>query len=219
MLDPSTELLAHGVGGRSDLPISADLAILGAALTLVVSFVVLGFAWRRPRFRGADSGRPLPTWLARLIDSPVVRGAVVTVALAYTAWIVMAAALGDDTLINPTFGAIYVLLWVGLVPASLLLGPIYRLCNPLRWLHRGVSKAAGTDPAQGLHSYPARWGYWPGALFLFAFVWLELVDPAMSQDLGTVRLWFLVVAALLMLGAALVGDTFFEHADPFEVYS
>lgn len=219
MPESSTELLAHGVGGRSDLPISAELAILGAALALVVSFVVLGLAWRTPRFRGEDSGRPMPGWLAALIDSRVVRGTVVTIALAYTAWVVMAATFGDNTLVNPTFGAVYVLLWVGIVPASLLLGPIYRLCNPLRWLHRGIAKAAGTHPSRGLFTYPARLGYWPGAVLLFAFVWLELVNPATSQDLTTVRLWFLVVAALLMLGAALCGDTFFEHADPFEVYS
>jgi hypothetical protein len=217
--DPSSELLAHGVGGRSDLPIPADYAFLGAAAALVVSFVVLGLFWREPRFDGPRSGRPLPTWLAAVIDSRVVRGAVVVVALAYTAWVVMAAVFGNDTLVNPTFGAVYVLLWVGLVPASLLLGPIYRLCNPLRWLHRGVAKAAGTDPSEGLVNYPARLGYWPGAVFLFAFVWLELVNPSQSQDLSVVRLWFLVVAALLMVGAAVFGDRWFEHADPFEVYS
>ncbi len=88
----------------------------------------------------------------------------------------MAAVFGVDSLVNPTFGTVYVLLWVGLVPAALLFGRIYRLCNPLRWLFRGINKLAGGDPSRGVLPYPARLGYWPAAGLLFAFVWLELVN-------------------------------------------
>jgi len=101
----------------------------------------------------------------------------------------------------------------------LLFGRVYRLCNPLRWLHRGVCKLAATDPRRGAWEYPVGLGCWPAAGFLFAFVWLELVHPATTLDLSAIRLWFALVAALLMLGAAVYGDTWFEHADPFEVYS
>jgi hypothetical protein len=66
--------------------------------------------------------------------------------------------------------------------------------------------------------YPARLGYWPAALGLFAFVWLELVYPY-STELGPVRLWASVYVAVMLLGGALFGDTWFERADPFEVYS
>lgn len=211
--------LAHGVGGPSDLPIPASYAYVGAAVALLVSFAVLGLAWRESRFRGDDSGRPMWPWLARIVESRVTHAIIVVIALAYTAWIMMAAVFGRDILVNPTFGAVFVLLWVGLVPASLLLGPIYRLCNPLRWLHRGVAAAAGTDYRRGLQDYPARFGLWPASFFLFAFVWLELVDPSIASTLSSVRLWFLVLAALLMVGAAVYGDTFFARSDPFEVYS
>ena len=64
-----------------------------------------------------------------------------------------------------------------------------------------------------------RFGLWPAALFLLAFVWLELVNPATSASLPAVRLWFALVGALTMVGAAVYGDTWFARADPFEVYS
>ena len=211
--------LAHGVGGPSDLPIPASYAFVGAAVALVVSFAVLAFAWRESRFEGDASGRPMWPWLARIVESPITRTTLVVFSLLLTAWVVMAALFGDDTLVNPTFGVVFVWLWVGLVPASLLLGPVYRLCNPLRWLHRGIAAAAATDYRKGLQTYPARLGYWPGAAFLFAFVWLELVDPSTSSSLSAVRLWFGVIGALLMVGAAFYGDTFFARADPFEVYA
>ncbi|MEJ7775668.1 MAG: hypothetical protein WKF72_12750, partial [Nocardioidaceae bacterium] len=180
---------------------------------------MLAFAWRTSRFDGARSGRPLPRPLARLVDSPVTRAVLVVLALAFTAWVAVAAVFGPDILVNPTFGSVYVLLWVGLVPAALLFGRVYRLCNPLRWLHRGISRLAGIDPHQGLFAYPMRLGYWPAAFFLFCFVWFELVDPQVTTSLSAVRLWFAIVSVLLLLGAAVFGDTWFEYADPFEAYS
>ncbi len=219
MSDPPSSWLAHGVGGPGDLPIPAAYAFIGAASALLISFAVLAFAWRTSRFDGARSGRPLPRPLARLVDSPVTRAVLVVLALAFTAWVAAAAVFGPDILVNPTFGSVYVLLWVGLVPAALLFGRVYRLCNPLRWLHRGISRLAGIDPHQGLFAYPRRLGYWPAAFFLFCFVWLELVDPQVTTSLSAVRLWFAIVSVLLLLGAAVFGDTWFEYADPFEAYS
>ena len=49
----------HGIGGPEDLPIPADLAILGGAAALAVSFLVLLMAWRRPRY--ADPRPETPT--------------------------------------------------------------------------------------------------------------------------------------------------------------
>ena len=211
--------LAHGVGGPADLPLPAGYAFAGAVAALLVSFAVLGLAWRRPRFGGESSGSPLPRAVVRLVESRVVRGILVAAVLLLTGWTALAALAGPDTLANPTFGVVYVLLWVGLVPAALLLGPVYRLCNPLRWLHRAVSAAAGTDHRSGLKTYPARLGYWPAAFFLLCFVWLELVDPSVSTSLPAIRLWFGAAAALLMVGAAVYGDRWFSYADPFEVYA
>ncbi len=216
---PHAMLLAHGIGGPQDLPIPAGYAFTGAAFALLISFAVLGLAWRTSRFRGDASGRPVPRWLADVVDSAITRFVLVLLALLFTAWITMAAAFGSETLVNPTFGVVFALLWVGLVPAALLFGRVYRLCNPLRWIHRGIAAAAATDPRAGLRPYPERWGYWPAAGFLFGFVCLELVDPSTSTSLSALRLWFAVIAALLIAGAAVFGDTFFARADPFEVYS
>ena len=50
-------ILAHGIGGRSDLPVPLWLAQYGAAAALLVSFTVLALFWRTPRLGGAGSGR------------------------------------------------------------------------------------------------------------------------------------------------------------------
>jgi len=210
--------LAHGIGGAKDLPISPELAIAGACAALVVSFTVLAVAWRNPRYDAATSGRPAPARLARIVDSTGWRVGLRVVGFALFLYAAAAAVFGKDLVINPVFGIFYVWWWVGLVPLSLLLGPVWKAISPVRTINLGFARLSGGDPDRGLFTYPERLGYWPGALGLFAFVWLELVYPY-STELGPVRLWCAAYVALMLVGGALFGNVFYERADPFEVYS
>lgn len=212
------QLLAHGLGGPSDLPIPPELAIAGGVAALIVSFTVLALAWRSPRYDAATDGRPAPGWLARLVDHPAYRVALRAVGMLFLAWFVLAAAFGRDLATNPAFGMFYVWWWVGLVPLSLLLGPAWKAISPARTLNTVFARVSGSDPDRGLYDYPEKLGHWPAAVGLYAFVWIELVYP-FSNDLGPVRLWAAAYLALMLLGGALFGSTFYEKADPFEVYS
>ncbi len=69
-----------------------------------------------------------------------------------------------------------------------------------------------------MFAYPERLGHWPAAAGLLAFVWIELVYPY-GNELGPVRLWCATYLAVMLLGGALFGNTFYARADPFEVYS
>jgi hypothetical protein len=210
-------VLAHGIGGVQDLPLPRSLAITGAVAALLLSFVVLAYAWRSPRF-ATSLQRPAPAWLARVVDSSPWRIGLRVFGLAVFTYAVLTALFGQDRLTNPFFGMFYVFLWVAPVPLSLLFGPFWRAVSPVRTLHLGVARVSGSAPGQGLLQYPQRWGYWPAALGLFAYVWLELVAES-NADLATVRLWFAGYVASMLVGGAVFGDRFFEYADPFEVYS
>ncbi len=220
-MDPLSSLgdvFAHGIGGSKDLPIPLELTIAGAVAALTVSFTVLAVAWRTPRYDADRTGRPAPVRLSRLVDSRpwFVAGRIFgLLALGYT---VMVAVGGQDSLTNPLFGIFYVLLWVGFVPASLLLGPVYKAISPVRTINAAFARLTGGDPEQGVFAYPERLGHWPAALGLYAFVWMELVYP-FATELGPVRLWCAVYVAAMLLGGALFGNKFYEYADPFEVYS
>ncbi|MDO9498399.1 MAG: hypothetical protein Q7J48_22015 [Nocardioides sp.] len=209
---------AHGIGGSADLPISPSLAIAGAVAALVISFTVLAVAWRNPRYDEATSGRPAPAWLDSLVASTGWRVALRVAGFVVFAYAVMVAVLGEDLLTNPFFGIVFVWWWVGLVPLSLLFGPVWKAISPVRTINLAFAKLSGSDPEVGVFDYPRRLGYWPAAIGLFAFVWLELVYPFMTE-LGPVRLWCAVYVAAMLIGGALFGNTFYEHADPFEVYS
>ena len=208
----------HGLGGAQDLPISRELTILGAAAAVAVSFAVLAQAWRTARYDAATSGRPAPAWLSAVVDSPVWRGVLHLVGLLALVYLVVVAVFGKDLVLNPIFGIFYVWIWVGMVPASLLFGRVWRAISPFRLISTGIARASGGDPDEGLLTYPERLGMWPAAVGLFAFVWMELVYPH-QVELSPVRLWCGVYLGLMIIGGALFGNGFYAHADPFEVYS
>lgn len=209
---------AHGLGGAKDLPIPSELAIAGAVAALVISFTVLAVAWREPRYDAATSGRAAPAWLDRLVSSRALAVSARVLGMAFFLYVGAAAVFGKDSLINPFLGTFYVLLWVGLVPASLLFGKFFKAVSPARTIAMLFARISGVPEGQGLYAYPARLGYWPAAAGLFAFVWLELVYPG-STDLGPVRLWVAAYLGIMLIGSAVWGTTFLARADPFEVYS
>ncbi len=216
-------LVAHGVGGRSDLPVPFALAVTAAALAIVVSFVALVLLWREPRIHGSRAGRPLPAWLAAGLDSQVFRWILRLCGIAGTTLIALAAWGGPDDALNPTAGTVYVLFWVGLlVVASLIFGPVWRQLNPLRTLHLMICGAVGREPSSSLLNgalrYPRWLGYWPAAAWLLAFVWLELVAPNRDTT-ATLRWWFTTYAVVTLMGAFTCGSGWFNRADGFEVYS
>jgi cation transporter-like permease len=64
--DRSAAVLAHDLGGSTDLPIPFTYALIGAAWALTFTFAVVALAWRRPRFDPDKPGRPLPRWVTTL---------------------------------------------------------------------------------------------------------------------------------------------------------
>lgn len=211
-------LLWHGFGPRT-LPIPPEYAIAGACAALAVSFTVLALAWRTPRFNvDPRPQRPRERVLERVVDSVWFAAAVRLLGLAFAGFLAYAAVFGKDSLVNPFIGGVYCLLWVGIVPLSLLFGPFYKAVSPVRTLNLVLARLSGSNPEIGLRDYPRRLGYWPAALGLLAFVWMELVYQ-FGTELGPLRLWCATYVAIMLVGGAVFGNSFYEHADPFEVFS
>jgi hypothetical protein len=115
---------------------------------------------------------------------------------------------------NPAPRALYVLLWVGVVPLSLLFGPVWRVANPLRLAAAGVAALLRRKPAP----LPGRLGYWPAAALLLLYAWLELV-PAGRDAPALVAGALLGYAVLQVAAGVRYGPDWFARGDAFEVYS
>ncbi len=206
---------AHGVGSRGDLPLPFTALVIAAVAALVISFVAISTLWREPRLSDTD-GVLLPGPVAAVLDSHCLRVVARVLAGIVTVWTLAALVLGPDSARNPVPHVVYVWLWVGLAFSSMLLGPVWRVVNPLRALHAGLLRVARVSP--DLAALPYRWGLWPAALGLGTFTWVELVAED-NTSLGFLRFLVAGFFAVSLLGSAVFGRTWFDHADPFEAWS
>lgn len=218
MSSQTVVVLAHGVGGSTDLPVPLSFALIGAAWALTATFAVVALAWKTPRFDPDKPGRDLPAWVTRAVDSSATRWVVAGAGLVFALWVGMAAVWGPEGSANALPGVFYVLLWVGLVAISVVIGPVWRVVSPLRTAYRLTGLGRRESSAGPPRDYPARWGYWPAAVGLFAFVWLELASPD-AGSLPAIKSWLAVYVGVIFLGACVFGSRWFARADPFEVYS
>lgn len=218
MVGPAIQLVAHGFGSRRDLPIPFTYAVIGAAIALIASFAVLGVAWRTSRLRGEESGRALPAIVTRVIDSAGLQWTVRIFGLVALGYLAMCVFFAPDLATNPAAGITYVVFWLGIIPASLLLGPIWRLLNPVRTLHLLLSRALGQSPEQGLVPLPAWLGYWPGAISLLSFGWLELVEPDRATT-PVIRTYLGLYLAVHFLASIVYGSRWLDRGDGFEAFS
>ncbi len=211
---------AHGLVGRADLPIPDWLFTWGAIAVLLVSFVLLAVAWRRPRLQDA-AWRPLPPGLSRVLTGRAVELAGGAIGVAMLGLVIYAGLFGaDSTSANIAPTLVYVIFWLGLVPVSVLAGDVFRLINPWRaigratgWLFARVSRR----PAEAME-YPPRLGHWPAVLGLVAFGWLELVAPAGDRP-ATVAIATLVYSTITLAAMALFGvERWCDRGETFSVY-
>lgn len=196
-------LLAHGIGGVQDLPVPKWLFYWGGALVLVVSFVLLGALWKTPQLERRSAGRELGTRVSRLVLGPL-RIAAQAISVALFVLVLAAALVGTtDSFENLAPTWVYVIFWLGLPLLSLLCGNVWRALSPWRALADAfvwVWERTGHE-ARPLAVYPQRFGRYPGAFALFAFVALELCysNPSSPRALAFAIALYSYVALFGML--------------------
>ncbi len=181
--------IAHGIGGVRDLPVPESFFFTTAAIVLVVSFVLLGVLWRRPLLDRHQEGRELPRALQVVLLSRFLRVLLGLVSVALLVLTLSAALLGTTLeLLNfaPTF--VYVIFWLGLPLLSVLFGDVWRVLSPWRAIADATVWAIESTGrvARPVLDGPWRYGRYPAAIALFAFVALELAHPrpAYPRTLG-----------------------------------
>lgn len=196
-----TVWLAHGIGGRADLPLSLTLVTYGAGAVVVLSFAALAWLWPRPRWTAPSAGRILPGWA--------------TTTLRVLAWMLRAAGLvllalalygafagPDDPQATIAPVLIYVVWWVGFMFAAGVVGDLWRGIGPIPAI------------ARAFDDREYRWGFWPAAGLLLAFTWLELVHPDAASP-RVVGVALCVYLGVSLTGLIVFGRTWARSGDPF----
>ncbi len=221
------EVVGHALVGRQDLPIPEWLFAWAASAVLVVSFFALSVAWHTTRFEETN-WRAVRPWISRALLNrgvEVACGAAGVFLLVVTVWSGLNGTEAPDRNFSVTF--VFVTVWLGLVVLSIAFGDLFRAFNPWRAIARvtgGLFKLIAGQSAPAPLAYPERWGRWPAALGVVAFVWLELVyGQGGFQTVGltphTVAVAALVYSAYTFVAMTLFGsERWLERGETFSVY-
>ena len=212
--------IAHGIGVVRDLPIPAVYFFVGAAVVLVVSFVLLLYLWRRPLLERHSHGRALPGGISHLVLSRVVRVVLGAISVALLMLTFATALFGTTVeLLNfaPTF--IYVIFWLGIPLLSVLFGNVWSVLSPWRALADAAVWALERSgrTAQPVLEWSGRFGRYPAAAALFAFVALELANPRPAYP-RTLAIAVALYSYWALAGMAVYGrDAWTRYGEGFAV--
>ncbi len=197
---------AHGIGGRSDLPIPVEFFIVGAGVVLALSFAALAVLWPEPRLqdgpRYRGSGWVPPRWLGPAVGA---------LAAGWLVLVISAGLLGEsDARTNIAPVSLWVLFWLVLPFLAAGVGNLYAVASP--WAAFGRMLRLEGDAAN------PRWGVLPASAAFLAFTWLELVADD-SGNPRTIALAAVFYTGYLMAWTARVGVGGVSRSiDAFAVY-
>lgn len=206
--------LAHGAEGGIVLLLPTGYYILGAAFTVLVTFLLISLlpdGWTRALYRGQWHVAKIPAPSAATISS---------LSFLLLLSMVLAGLFGArDPLTNPLPAFIWTIFWVCLTILHGILGPLWQALNPWTGPLALIRRLTGTTLGEGYAiRLPQAVGYAFAILQFFGFAWFELVDLAPSDPtrlaLAVSLYWLVNFTAMMLFGER----DWCERAEPFSIF-
>jgi len=197
---------AHAFGQLYNLPVPFWLYLYGAAATILVSFLIIGYFLNQTteiRSSSFQFGNLNPRFIT------VIK--IISAAL-FLLTIVTGLFGKNNSFSNFNMTFFWVIFVLGLTYLTTIIGNIYHFINPLKILTSWVEPIIG----KSLFNYPASLGYYPALILYFLFIWLELIGQTDPIKLSIVLLFYLFIN---VVGVITVGQTsWFRYCEFFSVF-
>ena len=214
---------AHGFGERTELPIPLGFFMIGAAIVVATSFVILSLflragathSYRRFDLLGIEALRAVLT--SDLFLFPIKLLSVFLLGL-----VVATGLAGDQSPplnFAPTF--VWVIWWAGMAFVVALLGNLWALVNPWKiifeWSEWVYGKLRAGKKFTPVATYPRAWGVWPALVLFAGFVWAQ--DAYTESDLpNRVALMAVAYTVVTIGGMAVFGKhVWLRNGEAFSV--
>jgi hypothetical protein len=215
----ASDAQAHAYGERYDLPVPLWMNLTGGAVVVVLSFAMA--AWfLKPETAGTAPRMSLrQTPGLRLLAGEAILSGLRILSIFLFVIALLAGLIGvPDYSRNAAPTVFWVLGWVGLAFASVLLGNVWLLLNPwlilFEWADALWRKLTGRALSLGL-PYPRRLGVLPGLVMVVAFTWFMLAS-GMAGDSRALGCAVSVYSAITLAGMFLFGaPAWLAHGEAF----
>lgn len=194
LLASASPALAHAADRGHVLLLPTGHYLVGGALAVAFTFIVLALVPPRPLEKLASARMPLGS----LPEQLRILGSLASLALLIC--LLAAGWLGSrDPLSNPLPLMVWTVFWIGLTLLQGLIGNLWWWIDPWHAPARLAARMNGRNAM--LRPMPRSFGYWPAVLLFAGFAWFELVYPAPDDP---ARLASVLVAYYLFnLGACI----------------
>jgi len=215
---------AHGFGERTELPVPLGFFLIGAGVTVGLSFAIIGL------FAGGTTGHGSywrynlyqHRWLRSVLTSRFLLLPVKLLVVFLFGLVIATGFFGNQipsSNFAPTF--VWIIWWVGMGFVVALVGNLWTLINPWKILFEWA-EGLGRLLKPGSHlslmrPYPENWGIWPALLLFLSFTWIQ--DAFVQSPLPNRVAVLTIIYSLITLGGITIfgKQQWLRHGEAFSV--
>ena len=209
-----TMILAHAFGKRYDLPIPLYLFVIGGAVVVIASFLLVV-----PRSKPADEQRPpAPADGAHLHRLHPIAGVLSTAFLGFLIWGGLAGS--QEVAENMIVTWFWLFVWIAIPLTVAVIGDWTQPWNPYAFLSKLADSGRARAALLG-NDAPVRWpdwlGWWPAVVLFFLAACGELIYNLDTTVPQTAALILLSYALFSVVMGFLFGDAWQRKGELFTV--
>lgn len=216
LADPDP-IFAHAFGALYNLPVPFWLYLYGAVAAIVVSFLVIGYFFKKADQKLLYPSKDLSAVGAfNFLTSSVFLTALKAFSLfLFFLTIICGFAGVDNPRLNFDMTFFWIVFMLGFTYGVAIFGNFWGIVNPWKIVVELIAKLSGKK-ADGLLLYPRVLSFYPALVFYFIFIWLELFGETGPRSLSVILTFYSV---LTLSGVFVFGkEAWFRYCEFFSVF-
>jgi hypothetical protein len=216
---------SHGFGETYDLPIPLAYYLIGAGMTVAVSFVAISLFIRHKQLSQSYPHLNLRRyiWFQIIFDNFITVSILKFTTVLLLFLVIITGLFGNqDPLLNISPTLVWIMWWVGISFISVLIGNIWAVINPLKsvfefWEWVYAKLIPGANLSFNI-PFDRSTRLLPAIVLFLCFAWVENVAPHSSTPRAIANMT-MIYSAITLMGMLIFGKyQWLMYGDPFSIF-